>query len=233
MATHDIGLRKLVFTTELKPDHEIEQFWLSFKQSIYNILDDPRYVFVNKKQILKHINDFSNYLNLLQTKSEYETIMELILKYLPLYGWVAMSTFDSAIINIFESNVKRCIIIASNSHIVHIPNPQIESITMAYIGIIQCCLRKLYQYELIISKIHVSLNDLFNTSFDDFTVFESFLIHQKNILNELLITIFEHKFTPLLQYVTCVFSLEHFVKQQYNIIVPKNVSYKKIMNYIT
>lgn len=223
-------LKKLVFDLAMSPDYEIEQFWLAFKRSICNVLNDPRFLFSTKDIIQKHINDVSNELNSLQKECKYQTIMETIMAVMPIYGWVAIYTFDSSIINIYETNIKRCINIATNTPIVNIPNPTFDPLILAYINIVQSCLRKTCvhnsnpDYNTILHQLCFSLDNLFT--------YDVFMSERHNVLYDVTSSIIKFKMTPLLHYISTVISLESYVLKHFNVIVPPNVSYKKILNYI-
>ena len=68
-------------------DYEIEQFWLGFKVSMNNF-------YKNYKNINRPIQQWSDYLNILQKKQDYENIEECIVKYISLYSIDLMRTHD-------------------------------------------------------------------------------------------------------------------------------------------
>ena len=81
-------------------DHEIEQFWLGFKDSMFNFY---------KKQlnIGRPIHQWSYYLNLLQQKKDYEKIEECIVKYISLYSIDLIRTHNAYHMRILNTNIKR------------------------------------------------------------------------------------------------------------------------------
>ena len=74
-------------------DYEIEQFWLGFKVSMFNF-------YKNYENINRPIQQWSDYLNLLQQKKDYEGIEECIVKYISLYLFASLV---SILDNLFNS----------------------------------------------------------------------------------------------------------------------------------
>ena len=81
-------------------DYEIEQFWLGFKVSMNNF-------YKNYKNINRPIQQWSDYLNILQKKQDYENIEECIVKYISLYSIDLMRTHDEYHMHILNTNIKR------------------------------------------------------------------------------------------------------------------------------
>lgn len=81
-------------------DYEIEQFWLGFKVSMNNF-------YKNYEKINRPIQQWSDYLNILQTKQDYENIEECIVKYISLYSIDLMRTHDEYHMRILNTNIKR------------------------------------------------------------------------------------------------------------------------------
>ena len=82
-----------------KPDYELEEFYLSFKQSMIN--------FYKHHTFTRPINDWSNRLNDLQSKKNYFKIHELIQKIISLYAIDLMRVCDTYNAGILETNIKR------------------------------------------------------------------------------------------------------------------------------
>ena len=65
-----------------KPDHEIEQFWLSYKQSMFNFYNlstrKEQYIENIKTRLHRPINQWCDYLNGLQLIQKYDEIEENI-----------------------------------------------------------------------------------------------------------------------------------------------------------
>lgn len=80
-------------------DYDIEQFWIGFKVSMNN--------FYNKYNIKRPIDQWSDYLNILQKKQDYESIEESIVKYISLYSIDLMRAHNEYHINILNTNIKR------------------------------------------------------------------------------------------------------------------------------
>lgn len=84
----------------LNPDHDIEQYWLAFKQSMIN--------FYSAKHVMSRpIDQWSSKLNRLQTQQKYTDIEAHIKNYLSLYGLDVLRTESQYYINILITNLKR------------------------------------------------------------------------------------------------------------------------------
>lgn len=80
-------------------DHELEDFYLTFKQSMVN--------FYQNHTITRPINPWSIRLNHLQSKKNYSDIQKLIVKIISLYAIDIMRTCDGYAAGILETNIKR------------------------------------------------------------------------------------------------------------------------------
>lgn len=83
-----------------KPDYEIEQFWLTFKQSMVNF-------YMQKILPSRNIQEWSNTLNLLQTKQRYSKIEQQIYNYITLYGIDLLRVESRYHISILMGNIRR------------------------------------------------------------------------------------------------------------------------------
>ena len=83
----------------MEVDHDIEKFWLNFKKSLYNFYDN-----IN---LNRPIDDWSFYLNKLQSQKAYLEIEKCIIKYISLFAIDLMRLHDSYNINILNTNIKR------------------------------------------------------------------------------------------------------------------------------
>jgi hypothetical protein len=90
------------------PDHEIEQFWLAFKQSMVNF-----YGLKDCMVLRRPIQKWSDQLNLLQSQRRYAEIEEAIMQYISLYAMDLLKVCNFYYINILETNIKRWNKIAS------------------------------------------------------------------------------------------------------------------------
>lgn len=88
--------------TEQAPDHDIEQFWLSFKQSMNNF-----YSVSNYKILYRPIERWSNQLNVYQSEKKYIEIEEAIMQYITLYAMDLLKSCNTYYIDILRSNIKR------------------------------------------------------------------------------------------------------------------------------
>mgnify|MGYP003987605835 CR=1 FL=1 len=87
-------------SSNLKPkDHELEEFYLDFKQSMLN--------FYKKHTFKRSINDWSDRLNKLQSLKNYEEIHKLIIKIISLYAIDLMRVCDLYNAGILDTNIKR------------------------------------------------------------------------------------------------------------------------------
>jgi hypothetical protein len=84
------------------PDHHIEQFWLSFKQSMENFYGLKEYSVLRRP-----IKKWSDQLNLLQGQHRYADIEEAIMQYISLYAMDLLKLCNHYYINILTTNIKR------------------------------------------------------------------------------------------------------------------------------
>lgn len=84
------------------PDHQIEQFWLSFKQSMENFYGLKEYSVLRRP-----IHKWSEQLNLLQRHHRYVDIEEAIMQYISLYAMDLLKVCNHYYINILTTNIKR------------------------------------------------------------------------------------------------------------------------------
>ena len=82
-----------------KPDFELEEFYLSFKQSMIN--------FYRNHTFTRPIDDWSSRLNYLQNKKNYFEIHKLIQKIISLYAIDLMRVCDTYNSGILDTNIKR------------------------------------------------------------------------------------------------------------------------------
>ena len=80
-------------------DYELEQFYLSFKQSMIN--------FYKLHTMKRPIEQWSIRLNILQTKKKYTDLQKLIVKIISLYAIDIIRTCDVYAAGILETNIKR------------------------------------------------------------------------------------------------------------------------------
>ena len=80
-------------------DHELEEFYLNFKQSMIN--------FYKRHSFSRPITKWSERLNHLQNKKKYDKIQKLIIKIISLYAIDLMRTCDGYNAGILETNIKR------------------------------------------------------------------------------------------------------------------------------
>lgn len=85
---------------QVKPDHDIEQFWLSFKQSMVNF-------YALKVIPSRDINSWSTTLNQLQSAERYSRIEKQIYNYITLYGLDLLRSGLRYHISILITNIRR------------------------------------------------------------------------------------------------------------------------------
>lgn len=85
-----------------KPDHEIEQFWMSFKQSMLNF-----YEHAVKPMPHRPISEWSDRLNKLQSAARYDTIEKNIYNFMTLYGIDLLRVGDRYHLALLNTNIKR------------------------------------------------------------------------------------------------------------------------------
>jgi len=91
VATNDLGER---------PDHDIEKFWLAYKQSMVN--------FYSLKTIpSRNIQLWSDNLNLLQAEQRYSRIEKQIYNYITLYGLDLLRSGSRYHLSILITNIRR------------------------------------------------------------------------------------------------------------------------------
>jgi hypothetical protein len=86
-----------------KPDHDIEQFWLAFKQSMKNFYGQTG----DRAMPARPISDWSERLNRLQKAAKYETIEHNIYNFMTLYGIDLLRVGDRYHLGILITNIKR------------------------------------------------------------------------------------------------------------------------------
>jgi hypothetical protein len=89
-------------------DKELEIFWLGFKTSIINFINQINHIsYIRRESTILSLNIISNKLNILQAKYDYRNIEKLIQKYIIHYGYLICKYANYYYINIFDTNVKR------------------------------------------------------------------------------------------------------------------------------
>ena len=98
----------------MNEDHDIEQFWLSFKQSMDNFYN------IQEHRILRRpIEKWSESLNALQKQKKYGDIEETIKHYISLYAMDLIRCCNHYHINILNTNIKRWNKVADNHKCLH------------------------------------------------------------------------------------------------------------------
>ena len=84
---------------ELDIDHELEEFYINFKQSMIN--------FYKKHTFTRPLNNWSQRLNYYKNNKQYQSIQKLIIKIISLYAIDLMRTKDEYNAGILITNIKR------------------------------------------------------------------------------------------------------------------------------
>ena len=93
----------------MNDDHDIEQFWLSFKQSMLNF-----YRITDHNILRRPIEKWSDALNQLQREKRYAEIEESIKHYISLYAMDLIRCCNHYHMNILMTNIKRWNKVAAN-----------------------------------------------------------------------------------------------------------------------
>ena len=93
----------------MNDDHDIEQFWLLFKQSMLNF-----YGIAENRILRRPIEKWSETLNDLQKEKKYSDIEEAIHNYISLYAMDLIRCCSHYHINILNTNIKRWNRVAAN-----------------------------------------------------------------------------------------------------------------------
>ncbi len=103
-----------IIRRQMNDDHDIEQFWLSFKQSILNF-----YGITEHRILRRPIEKWSDNLNELQREKRYAEIEESIKHYISLYAMDLIRCCSHYHINILNTNIKRWNKVAANHKCLH------------------------------------------------------------------------------------------------------------------
>ena len=90
-------------SSPIKPDHDIEQFWLAFKKSMLNFYGQTGV----RAMPARPVSDWSERLNRLQRTEKYETIEQNIYNFMTLYGIDLLRIGDRYHLAILITNIKR------------------------------------------------------------------------------------------------------------------------------
>lgn len=94
------------------PDYEIELFWYSFKESMYNFYNSLNYecnnININNNIVVDNISEWSKELNLLKKEKNYNEIQFKIKKYMSLFA-LDLITYSDLLYHdsIFVANIRR------------------------------------------------------------------------------------------------------------------------------
>lgn len=147
----------------LKPDKDIELFWLGLKNSMIN--------FYYNKKIKRPIKKWSGFLNKLQKEEKYEKIEENIRNYISLYGIDVMRYNDMYQFSILKTNIKRWNNISHKYDFIKTETKKYYNIIFLLIDIYEKLNEKLSKEDMIIFSSEIELlimyedfNDLIDLS---------------------------------------------------------------------
>lgn len=189
-----------------KPDYEIEKFWYGLKNSMIN--------FYRNKNIKRPINNWSNKLNILQSKEQYEEIEENIRNYISLYGIDVMRHMEIYHLNILKTNIKRWNVISTQFGFVKLNSKKYYNIIFLLIDIYEKLYDKLITKDLIVfaSEIEILLIN------EDF-----------NYLIDLSV---RYKLISIIDKLGYYIDIIDIINKKYNLNITGNVSGKKILKLI-
>jgi hypothetical protein len=189
-----------------KPDYEIEKFWYGLKNSMIN--------FYRNKNIKRPINNWSNKLNILQSKEQYEEIEENIRNYISLYGIDVMRHMEIYHLNILKTNIKRWNVISPQFGFVKLNSKKYYNIIFLLIDIYEKLYDKLITKDLIVfaSEIEILLIN------EDF-----------NYLIDLSV---RYKLISIIDKLGYYIDIIDIINKKYNLNITGNVSGKKILKLI-
>jgi len=144
-----------------KPDHEIEQFWLSYKQSMFNFYNSStrkeQYIENIKTRLHRPINQWCDYLNGLQLIQKYDEIEENIHNYISLYAIDLMRSNDKYHCRILTTNIKRWDKISNKYKISAETNNKYHNLVFALLDIYTSLINSYIDASNVFSQIELFL----------------------------------------------------------------------------
>lgn len=189
----------------MNPDHEIELFWLHFKQSMNN--------FYCNNDFKRPIIEWSDNLNNLQKDKQYELIEKCIKNYISLYGIDLIKYQSNYNLNILKTNIKRWNVIAVKYNF-NDNDKKYFNIIFLLIDIYDKLDKKLSNYEF----------KKFCTEIELLLIYKDF--------SYLLDLCIKYEMISVLDKINKYIDIVPYFNEKYNIILDKNISGAKIFNYI-
>ena len=189
-----------------KPDYEIEQFWYGLKNSMINFYRD--------KNIRRPIDNWSNKLNILQSKEQYEEIEENIRNYISLYGIDVMRHMEIYHLNILKTNIKRWNVISTHYGFVKLNSKKYYNIIFLLIDI----------YEKLYDKLITDDMILFASEIELLLIYEDF-----SYLIDLSV---KYQLVSIIDKLGYYINIIDAINKKYNLNITGNVSGKKILKLI-
>lgn len=188
------------------PDKHIEYFWYGFKNSIKNLFS------VNKLKQILPVDEWSSTLNDLQKEGKYEEIEENIRKYMEIFGYYVIKYGDLHYGNIFNSNIKRWNKISKNFGWNY--NRE-KSIYTSFLKIFFSAIKR--KKTGLLEKIReYSSSDIRNII----------------ILQDVLLDSIEERDESIIDFIGECYDIWGFINDNYDVIVKKGMSGKKILKII-
>jgi hypothetical protein len=180
-----------------KPDYEIEQFWLQFKNTMNNF-------YTNNKNITKrNISRWSDTLNKFQAKAQYDKIEKYIMDYITLHGLDIIKTGKSYELQLLNTNIKRWNKITQRNKIFNESN---ENITQEYSNLFYTCVQicialtksdSSFDYKEIFEDIELIIinNDItelieYSVLFSKPIIIDKLITYNRNLVTQTIIEIY-------------------------------------------
>lgn len=189
-----------------KPDYEIEKFWYGLKNSMIN--------FYSNKIVKRPIDNWSNKLNILQSKEQYEEIEENIRNYISLYGIDAMRHMEIYHFNILKTNIKRWNVISTHYGFVKLNSKKYYNIIFLLIDI----------YEKLYDKLITEDMILFASEIELLLIYEDF-----SYLIDLSV---KYKLVSIIDKLGYYIDIIDAINKKYKLNITGNVSGKKIFKLL-
>ena len=185
------------------PDYDTEQFWLHFKQSMYN--------FYNQKKIkLRNIDKWCKRLDLLQSKKQYQEIEQCIVNYIYLFAIDMMKYGDLYHTNILIKNIERWNAIHPNLNLFQMQDVKYKKI---------CYLLKIF-YNFLEKNLSTEL------------FFDIDLMILMDDYYELLNLAFEKKMSLPFDHLSKFLNLKLYIKKYFDLDIQDGMNGKKIARLI-
>lgn len=192
----------------MEGDAHLEEFWLSFKQSMINFYKDHSY-------IKRPIDLWSQQLNIYQSRKKYQKIEESIHEFMSLYAMdvIRFGNFHTA--HILDTNIKRWNRIRSALDTDETSEIRISNRVLVLFKIFY------NHYDKI--QDNKSVHDIYSQ-------IELFLITDKYY--SLIQFAIDYEYPSILDQLHHVTDLSRQIQDYYDLTIPKNMSGRKIIDFV-